>query len=393
MSWARSPARRQGVGQVGQRQIVVCVHPVGQPAGGAAQFVGRGGRQREQQWRFCRDMFGCNGFGSRLGCLFQDGMDIGSRQPVGRDGGTSRVAAVADPRCGLLRHKEFGVDAGQVVGQLGEVQVPGNHAVLQREDRLHHPECSGGCLRMAEVGLHRRQGAGAVDAVDLSQAGVFDRVAHRGAGAVRLDHADRAGVHARGGQRRPVHRGLRALGRGGDVHGVTVLIGGRAAHHRQDPITVSERVVQPLEEQHDAALAAHEPVGRDVEGAAASGGRQHALGRPGGELARVQRQGGAAGQGEIAFTLVQASAGQVDGGQAGRTRGVHRQCGTVDAQSVGDAPGSQAEVAPGEAIGAFHGAGVGGQQLVVAVRQPDEHPGAGVGDTLLGETGVFHCLP
>ena len=27
-------------------------HPVGQPAGGAAQFVGRGGRQREKQW--CR---------------------------------------------------------------------------------------------------------------------------------------------------------------------------------------------------------------------------------------------------------------------------------------------------------------------------------------------------
>ena len=62
---------------------------------------------------------------------------------------------------------------------------------------------------MAEVGFHRGQRAGAIDAVDLGQAGVFDRVAHRGTGPVRLDHADGAGIDARDGQRRPIHRGLR----------------------------------------------------------------------------------------------------------------------------------------------------------------------------------------
>ena len=63
---------------------------------------------------------------------------------------------------------------------------------------------------MSEIGLHRGQRAGAVDAIDLGQAGVFDGVTDRGAGAVRLHHADGAGVHARRGQRRPIDRDLRA---------------------------------------------------------------------------------------------------------------------------------------------------------------------------------------
>jgi hypothetical protein len=52
---------------------------------------------------------------------------------------------------------------------------------------------------MAEVGLHRCQRAGAVDAVYLGQAGVFDGIPDRGAGAVRFDHADAPGVDARSG--------------------------------------------------------------------------------------------------------------------------------------------------------------------------------------------------
>ena len=71
------------------------------------------------------------------------------------------------------------------------------------------PSAPGGRLGVPEIGLHRCQRARAVDAVHLGQACVFDRVAHRGAGAVRLDHADRGGVHARRGQRRPIRRDLR----------------------------------------------------------------------------------------------------------------------------------------------------------------------------------------
>ena len=108
-----------------------------------------------------------------------------------------------------LRHKEFRLNSGKAIRQTGEVQILRNHSMLQREDRLHQPQCSGGRLAMSEIGLHRCERAGAVDPVYLGQARVFDGVADRGTGAVRLHHADGAGVHARGSQRRPVHRDLR----------------------------------------------------------------------------------------------------------------------------------------------------------------------------------------
>lgn len=100
---------------------------------------------------------------------------------------------------------------------------------------------------MAEVGLHRRQRAGNLDAVNVGQAGIFDRVTHRGAGPVGLDHGNRSGVDTRGGQSRLIHRGLRGLRRGGDIHGVTVLIGGGPAHDGQNPVAIAQRVGQPLE--------------------------------------------------------------------------------------------------------------------------------------------------
>ena len=109
------------------------------------------------------------------------------------------MLAVGGPQGDLLWHKEFGVDAGHLIGQPGEVQILGNHTVLKRQDRLHQPQWSGGRLGMPEIGFHRGQRAGAVDAVDLGQAGVFDGVTDRGAGAVRLDHADARGVDVRSG--------------------------------------------------------------------------------------------------------------------------------------------------------------------------------------------------
>ena len=64
---------------------------------------------------------------------------------------------------------------------------------------------------MPEVGLRRRERTRSVDAVNLGQAGVFDGIADRGAGAVRLHHADGVRVHARRRQRRSIDRGLRGL--------------------------------------------------------------------------------------------------------------------------------------------------------------------------------------
>ena len=48
---------------------------------------------------------------------------------------------------------------------------------------------------------------------------------------------------------------------------------------------------------------------------------------------------------------------------------------------------------PGEAVRPLHGVGIGGHQLVVVMRQSDEHAGQRVGHRLPGETGVLHRLP
>ena len=150
-----------------------------------------------------------------------------------------------------------------------------------------------------------------VDAVHLRQAGVFDGVTHRGAGAVRLHHANGAGVHTRHGQCRPIDVDLCGPRRRHDIHRVAVLVGGRAAQHSQDPVAIAQRIRQPLEQQHDGTLAGHEPVGGDVERMAASGRRQHPDGRTRTGLARFERHRGAARQGNVAFAVMQAATGQM----------------------------------------------------------------------------------
>ncbi len=89
------------------------------------------------------------------------------------------------------------------------MQILWDHAVLEGQDRLHQSQRSSGRLGVAEIGLHRCQRAGAVVAVYLGQAGVFDGVTHRGARAVRLDHAHRSRVHTGHIQRLPIRRDLR----------------------------------------------------------------------------------------------------------------------------------------------------------------------------------------
>ena len=102
-------------------------------------------------------------------------------------------------------------------------------------------------------------------------AGELDRVAQDGAGAVRLDVADRLGgryphMRMRGANR----RGLAAKARRGvsDLV-VAVVVDRRAENHRADVVAVCERVSQALQ-HHDARRRCR----RWCPGALASKGRQ-----------------------------------------------------------------------------------------------------------------------
>ena len=51
------------------------------------------------------------------GRLLEDGVHVGSRHPVRRHRGAARMVAVGGPRRAGLRHKEFGLDLGELIGR------------------------------------------------------------------------------------------------------------------------------------------------------------------------------------------------------------------------------------------------------------------------------------
>src|SRR5258705_512185 len=84
-----------------------------------------------------------------------------------------------------------------------EVEVRRDLAVDLREDDLDEPRDAGGGLEVADVGLDRAEERGpgrAAGADDVAEGFDLDRIAERGAGAVRLDVPDLGGDGARVGQ-------------------------------------------------------------------------------------------------------------------------------------------------------------------------------------------------
>ena len=246
---------------------------------------------------------------------------------------------------------------------------------------------------MAEVRLHRGERAGACRAVNLTEACVFNGITYRCARAVRLDHGDAPGVHTRSVQRSPIQRGLRGRRRCRDVHGVAVLVCGRATDHRKDSVAVAQCVRQALEQHHRRRFATHVPVRRHVEGMTASGGGQVALRRPGDELARFQHHIGATGECQVALAVVEAAAAHVHRHKAGRTGGVERQRGTVQSHRIGDPARGHCEGVALEPVRAFHRLGIRVDQLIVEMCQTHEHTRARFAHRRRGQTRMFHGFP
>ena len=150
---------------------------------------------------------------------------------------------------------------------------------------MHHLDDAadaGGGLGVADVRLHRaepqRPVAGAVLAVGGQQRLRLDRVAQRGAGAVRLDRVD---VGRRTARRWPAPARMTRccdgpFGRGQAVAGA-VLVDRGAAHHGQHRVAVAPGVGQPLQQQHADALGPAGAVGGGGERLAPAVGGQPAL--------------------------------------------------------------------------------------------------------------------
>ena len=140
------------------------------------------------------------------------------------------------------------------------MQILRNHTMLQGEDRLHQAQMlrrpTGLCPKLVFTGASAHgpsmpytsarlaYSMGSPTGVPVPCASTMPTV------PASTPAAANAGL---------VDRDLRGPRRCRDVHGVAVLVGGRAAHHSQDPVTIAQRVRQPLEQHHDATLADTNP--------------------------------------------------------------------------------------------------------------------------------------
>ena len=136
-----------------------------------------------------------------------------------------------------------------------------NLLVVQRQGRLDQAGHAGRGDQMAEIALHRTEPASlgrvGVDAECAGQRLDLDGIAERGAGAMRLDIANRAGVDACTRQREADRAGLATHAwRAKACLFSTVVVDADAADHRPDRVALRDRIGKPFE--HDDASAGGE---------------------------------------------------------------------------------------------------------------------------------------
>ena len=214
------------------------------------------------------------------GRLLEDDVGVGAADAERGDPGAARAAAsgqgrarsAAGPRRRPSRRAGW---ARRRAGCAGSVPV------LHGQHHLDDAGDAGGGLGVADVGLDRAQpqrlAGRPVLAVGGQQGLGLDRVAERGAGAVRLDRVDVGGGQPGAGQRRADDPLLgRAVGRGQPVAAPSWLTA-RAADDGQDRVAVAPGVGQPLQQQQPGALGPAGAVGGGGERLAPAVGGQAAL--------------------------------------------------------------------------------------------------------------------
>ena len=234
------------------------------------------------------------------------------------------------------------------------MQARRNLAVLEHEHRFDQAGDAGRSFQVAEIRFHRADGqrriGRAILAKRLGQRVRLDRIADRGAGAVRFDKSDLrrrdSGVLA-GVAHQPR---LRLGARERDAVGVAVLIHRRADDHPVDRVAVRDRLREPLQQHHARAFAADEAVRRGVERLALAVRREHRGLRKSDETAGRDHHRHAAGERRIAAARPNVFARRVHRGQRGRARGVHRDARSAQIEAIGDAVGGDAVRAAGRRV-------------------------------------------
>ncbi|KGC39414.1 hypothetical protein DO62_6057 [Burkholderia pseudomallei] len=260
--------------------------------------------------------------GRRLpGRLLEDHVRVRAARAERGHAGDARMFAAVDH--GPLPGPRLAVDderRGRKVDvriELARVQARHQQAVLHLQQHLGEPREAGGGLEMADVRLDRADRAeaaiGRIAPERARQPGDLDRIAELGAGAVRLDIAHRARVHAGAIERAANHVLLRDRVRHRVAVGLAAVVDAGRANRRVNAVAVRERARQRLEHDHADALARHIAVAAEAETLAAAVGRQHPLRAQAHVHVRMQRQVHAARERHLALAETQLVAGLVHG--------------------------------------------------------------------------------
>ncbi len=272
-----------------------------------------------------------------------------------------------------------------------EVQARRKDAVVHRQCGLDESEHTGRRFEMAEVRLRGAdaQRRGPVGPEHGAERARLRHVAQGRARAVRLDVRHRRRCDPGVLPRRPQHLRLRLVAGGGQSVRRAVVVDGAAVHQRVDAVAVSERVGEPAQHDHRAALAPGVAVAVGVEGPAQAVGALCAEFRHGDRGVRMQHQVDAPGQGEVRLAGAQALHGEVHRDQGGAGRGRHAHRGAAQPQGVGDA-GRDHRVVPADGrVGVDRLGGALREQRVLLPHRAHEDAGAGAREARRGTPRVL----
>ncbi|PRP98517.1 hypothetical protein ENSA5_29870 [Enhygromyxa salina] len=394
MSNDRAPQRRVAASDRGgvDQRLGVGVG-VGQPLGVAVEQVREGlripSRDRQHQRAVVRDHLG-RGHAWRL---LDEQVRVGTRDPKRADRRAPRSIAPAGPVGRARRNPQpTGVEA-QLGVERGQVVLRRDPLAREAGDDLDQAADPRGRLHVAQLRLAGAEPTAPLPrAVDRPQRVDLDRVAERSAGPVRFDIVDAVGLDPGVGQGRTQQPLLRPGVGHAQADAATVMVDRRPPQPRPHPIALARRVGLTTEQDHAAALAAHEAVGVTIEGLAPAIGGEQPSRRDLGHRRGRQQDLDPTREGQIALASAQAPDRQVDRDQRRRAGRIHRDAGPGQIEAVRHAPRHAAVEVAGRRVG-VEARGRVDALAVLEVRDPNEHTDAPVLESIERDASVLEALP
>ncbi len=204
----------------------------------------------------------------RLAVFLEDDVGVDAAEAEGVDAGAAWMLGAVDPRPCLVVDVERRAFQFQMRVRL-VAQGRRQDLVMQRQRRLDHRRRAGRRQAVADHRLDGADGDGRQIAVARPEQGAqrldLGKVAHRGAGAVRLDQADSGGIDAAAlvGALQRQHLAFQA--RRQQALGLAVGGDADALDHGVDAVAVALGVVETLQHHHAHALAQQGAVGAFLE--------------------------------------------------------------------------------------------------------------------------------